>query len=750
MVENELKSKPPYPTTGEMCRLLAGAFDTKSADPVLSKKLDRLARDGDFDWSLRPQIVDGLVLEPLQKLDPNLSDFVDEFVKLLFIEYVSVLSKIPLDALSRQEATPLLIKTLGGGYVAGFLIALRSRFGGPVLTDFLHPDANPIDVVFQWGKTSLGLDVATLAFPDNKQNRDDLGRWRRGDTLPLFGSILTLRRELWERCLDRQTEVSLFCNWLVAARALAWFDREAENAGFGSLIGLVGREILMNCPPRDIGRELSIANNEAGHRLREVAECGGLLLNVNLARTKAKKAGDQKAERQELDRFKDLLDQHDVDGRARYMLDWCEGRWHVLAGGEVQALEFYEKAANQALYRAGENQRQILEEALSLAGHLNNKVAIKRLKHRALAMGLFSGLFAELPEKPDVVSDWEIEQLAQTFDAMFPLQARFLEATKRDTLRRTLPFRALDLTAANKMKPDLANPDRVISIPTLNGTRHRRPQLMWFTSLDRAEDVRRLLNAGADVNISDGQGGSTLLMALEIAESGQGHRVLETLLEWPHDKETLDRLTAKKRMSPLYMAVLLGDPMVVARLCEMGASPDMPAGYPPQTPLYLCVERFAFYRQGRAEVDLMQRMAFPRPEDLEIHRRYSGGSAGVFGDRLSIQSLDNPRHAEIMRQVATHYIREPTQVPQEHLLQIAKILLERGADPNHKHSSPGPGRTPLMVAAEIDAIDAFWLLADAGGDPCLQDDQGNDCLVIAREFKSLNVLAHLEGLAAKD
>ena len=241
MAKKEVKTKPPYPTLGEACQLLASAFGTKSADPAVRKKLDRLARDGDFDWSLRPHVIEALLVKPLKDLDPDLSDFVDGFVDFVLNEHVNLLSHISLDAMSREEAAPLLIKAFGAGQVAAFLISLRDRFGGPDIGDFLRQDADPIDVVFQWAETSLGLHVATVVFPDDKQKRDDLSRWRRGKTIPdFFGSIRPLKRELEARCPDQKSEVLLLGKWLVAARALAWLDRETVTAGFGDRVSPSG------------------------------------------------------------------------------------------------------------------------------------------------------------------------------------------------------------------------------------------------------------------------------------------------------------------------------------------------------------------------------------------------------------------------------------------------------------------------------------------------------------------------------
>lgn len=741
MVDTQTSIKPPYPTLGEVCQLLSSAFDTKSADAKTRKKLDRLARDGDFDWSLPRQSIEVLLLKPLLDFDRDLSDFIGNFVEFLFLKHVNLLSQVPLDALSREEAAPLLIKHVYAGHASSFLAALRDRFDGPDLSDFIRQEANPVDVVFRWAEETLGLHVAHLAYPDDKQKRDDVGRWRRGVTIPgFYSSILPLQRELNKKVSGPNPKVTLFGKWLVVARAYAWFDRECCEAGFGPLLPLIGREILLNCPPRDVRQELSVANYDAGKRLREVAKSGGLLVNGRLRRTEEKLPGDQAAARVELDKFEKLLNEHDTDGRARYMLDWCEGRWRMLSGEEEAALEPYERAADQALYRAGLNQRQILEEAISLAAHLGKRAAVKRLKHRALAMGLFSGLFSQFPESPDVVSDWEIEQLAQAFGHLFPVQGRFPEAGQSAPPSPLLPFNIIDRSVAETLKPDCKKPDRVIALPTLDDRRYRKPQLMWFAAQGQVDYVLQLLEAGANVNISDGKGGSALLNALQCAEEGRGRRVLDLLLEWPHEEETLNRLTMKKRLSPLYQAVLLGYPEVVLKLLKMGASPDLPAGYPPQTPLYLCVGRFGFYRQGFVKTQLLRRFALPSLEDNEILRRVSGGLTGALGDRGHLADISNPREAKIASVLLDHIVREGAEVSRHHRLQIAETLLQHGADPNRKHSSPGSGRTPLMLAAENDAADVFQAMVDVGGDPLIKDDQGNDCRIIARSFGSEAVL----------
>lgn len=463
------------------------------------------------------------------------------------------------------------------------------------------------------------------------------------------------------------------------------------------------------------------------------------MLNCRLQPTNQKNEGDQITSREELDQFKGLLDQRDADGRARYMYDWCEARWHVLSGREEAALKHYMTAAKRALYRAGKNQRPIIGEALTLAAHLGKKPAIKQLKHRALAMDLFTELSVQLPESNGVVSNWETEQLEKAYWLLFPVQGRFPKAkiAQRNTV--PTPFTLVDQIAEAKLKPDMKSPDRVINIPTLDGGKIRRPQLVWFASENKSDHVRSLLNAGADVNKMDPQGGSPLLNALQCAEDGLGRESLDVLLGQPHDRETLNRLTDKTRLSPLLIAILLGDPDVVQKLLDMGADPEFPAGYPPQSPLYLCAERFAVYTPGRYQNHLLHRMANPKSEDWEILRRYGGGLAGPFGDSFRMDSL-KPRQKALLQEVVKEAASRAARTPRENYLRIARSLLRKGADPNKKYSAQGLGRTPLMVVAENDSADVFTLMVEYGGDPTLKDDEGNNCLAIAVGFGSRSIL----------
>lgn len=119
-----------------------------------------------------------------------------------------------------------------------------------------------------------------------------------------------------------------------------------------------------------------------------------------------------------------MLADGDTQGICTYYLEWLMGRWYVLAGQPVAALQHYERAVDLSLYRSGETQRNILKEALILAANLRKLPLYKRLKHRALVFDL-----AILPPHEDVVADCdELRLIGDNFDLWFPEWARFVEA----------------------------------------------------------------------------------------------------------------------------------------------------------------------------------------------------------------------------------------------------------------------------------------------------------------------------------
>ena len=78
--ERNRKHPTPYPRLGEIYRALAVAVDTKAG----SRNIDRLAREGEFDWSLLPILGEEIVVQPLARsVDPEFAELVADSIGYL-------------------------------------------------------------------------------------------------------------------------------------------------------------------------------------------------------------------------------------------------------------------------------------------------------------------------------------------------------------------------------------------------------------------------------------------------------------------------------------------------------------------------------------------------------------------------------------------------------------------------------------------------------------------------------------------
>lgn len=418
------KNMPPYPRLGDVYRMLANAFDTKNNN----RSLDRLAQEGDFDWQLIPEIHEKVFFEPLSaKGNTAYATFVVETVKALHDDYVRLIKSVALDALTRAEALPDLIRELFVPRATAFLLNLEKKRAGPGLPVLLDSERNPIQVVFSWLERSLALEDEELGsklFPksigEDKNSKNDLRHWRKGKHLPALAKIYRLSQNLRENYPEKSYLIDVFIEWLITARALAYLEQ--KNSYSEGLRGALLRQIFLDQFPNDIGVILSSLNAKAGNRLRSVMEAG-LLLHAELHTKSPKKTGDMKRTERDLKRFGQLVAQQDHGDITTYFLMWLTGRWHVLAGKHTAALDYYEAAVDDSLYRSGGTQREILKEALCLAARQGKLTLYKRLKHRAIVFGMVAP-----PPSKKVADQDEMINEAVNFDFVFPQCGCFVEA----------------------------------------------------------------------------------------------------------------------------------------------------------------------------------------------------------------------------------------------------------------------------------------------------------------------------------
>ena len=737
------KDHPPYPRLGELYRALAGALDTKVR--AEDRNIDRLAREGEYDWSLLATLQQNLITCPLRAATDNeFAEFVGQFADHMRTSYLRMVAHIALDSLNRAEAIPLLVEHYFAPQGASLLLGIKEAFGGPDLMALLDPAKQPLSVVLDWFDKNEGRDLARRTFPEStgtdRSDRELVSRWANG-TLPDRSSIKRFVDAASSRGAIDSAQAPNLRRWMIVARALAWLEKESPFP-FRTFLR---RHLLLGLPEIDIGRELSLMNIEGGKRFQAL-KMPALILYQDLKRTTPKAFGDQAATQDRLAVFQRLREEQDPEGRTRFHLAWLLGRWHVLSGQFHDALPYYEEAAELANYRAGDQQKQIVEEALVLAAFIGGKKPLlKRLKHRAIVFGLFSD-----PRSGDVIEEWEIEQLRQQFHRTFPRQGRFPEAADLEGDQEQLPFLILNSDKLAALEPDLRNPNRVRTVRALDGQTRRWPQLGFFAYEGRIDAVEALLEHGASVDQLDEAGGSALLNALQRAEDTGDRRALDLLLKHRHSKDSLDSATTRKRHTPLICAVRYGEPDVVGRLLAMGATPDRRGQIDDLTPLYRCLSSIGAIRKPAQRAQSLRGALLADPDHMqrEVRRRYNISLGGVCGDERTLRdSLAHPRHQAIFDGlVAAMVKKEADCLSEPKLLHIVELLLKAGANPNAAHQYPVRGRTPLMLAAENDSAEAFDLMMHHGGDPYRQDAEGQDCIRIAVGFGSRRVVERLRRL----
>jgi hypothetical protein len=258
-------------------------LDTKSSN----RQIDRLSREGDFDWQLIPQLREAFIWEPLSKrAGETFTHFIMAAVETLHDRYIQLLKTIDLDALTRQQSLPTLIMHLYAPYAASCLLAMRKALPSPSIVALLDSQRQAIDVVFEWLESELGIAPEQLghhlysdSLGTNKNGRQDLLRWRAGTQQPSLNSIGLITQELL-RCYPRRISlIHASREWLITARALSYLAGEAEP--YGNLRDIMLRAVLNDCPAVDIGRLLSVQNIQAAKHQRPVVE-NGLLLQAAL------------------------------------------------------------------------------------------------------------------------------------------------------------------------------------------------------------------------------------------------------------------------------------------------------------------------------------------------------------------------------------------------------------------------------------------------------------------------------------
>jgi ankyrin repeat protein len=245
------------------------------------------------------------------------------------------------------------------------------------------------------------------------------------------------------------------------------------------------------------------------------------------------------------------------------------------------------------------------------------------------------------------------------------------------------------------------------------------------------DEVKRLVASGVDIN-TPGRGAWTPLH--EAASQGYS-AVVQWLLENGADVncKTVVVRGEDAGKSPLHVAVEGGHSDVVKLLVKRGAKIDAKKsnGY---TALMTAVSK------GRIDIVTMLIEAGAKVRVLgQIGT--TALSEAVATNRVAISKLLVEKGADVNQVLPAFKSTLLMEAAQESFPEILALLTSAGGD---IHAKDKDGMTALHYAAMKEAVDATKLLLAHGADPSAVDAEGRTPAMIARQYRSREVLQLLE------
>lgn len=691
-----------FPTAIEVIKFTTLILDLQ---PSCKKKLDDLEQEVFID----PVLIDSRFKESITDrligvLGTDLGGELADLLHKQFKEYIELVATLDVSGLTREQIMAPCIEC----YFVKVAMSIVNHAALLTLirADILSTESNMISRVVVLLDNLLGAFDGKLS----KEDSDKVSSWRRGEHVPDTTSIVNI------------THNPIHRSWLLLVSGL---ERLKQSQSGKRLVHGLARSLATQHTEISFERAVSNMRSHLEHQIKPFEQHINII-QFGLRRTQKKPRGT----REKFDKTLKLLENAHIKRllpNSEYYLLHRRARFHVFSGNLAEANELYKKAVTAGAYMVGDELRGILAEAKEVAASLESpdKIAIKKYKWLELQFG-FDVYSVEKDQHSNkfegTVEDWEVQILRQNLKKTFPPQGMFQGYALPESHYRSGYLAIIGLPS----KPDVKNPNKKIWID-FNRTK-RTPQLVGYAQLGTYEQVKTLLEAGANVNAVSDVRETALIFALEkmnlqgddailgLVRENQQSEFFELVSSYPHMERTVNQRTAKKRITALSLAVKSGKLAVVKKVLAMGADPQQRADTDHQTPLNIVLKAISAVKsldetvQANSKPDLSNAA-------IDSFRR---GTAGAFGSSIDLnrdalmKMSDLMSHDSYFLTIHKNYRRH---LSLEELRAIARELIYAGSDPNTEHETPFKGYTPLMMAAEKDEMELFNLMLDNGGDP---------------------------------
>ncbi|WP_175762409.1 ankyrin repeat domain-containing protein [Burkholderia anthina] len=574
-----------------------------------------------------------------------------------------------------------------------------------------------------------GIDESTLlANLANEIDADPrtIERWLSGERIGKIGWPYARKVEAALDTSVAESEVQHLAGWLLVACAYQSLSPELRDS--------VRRDFTERHETRwTLGGAIDAMNRTCFQQSDAPERAEVMRLMLEIEEMLSGNVRDHGAIRERLLRCAAQLEQAPSTVRVSCGIfhDWFSARHAALLGDEKRALGLYSKAVSTAWWRAGPNQRLVLDEALQYAVGVGDKDAANAYWDKTFMLGLNRGPKRQLDEQ-------EMRRIAFAFERHFqPHKAK---------VRIPPPVEIRSIGDAFKPGPKhLANPNQKTKYAE---GRTRRTPLMMAIMEGTLDDVKLLVDAGGDPNdFIPESGEGPLSYAMRRACDRRDTSVMDYLLKFDLQQETVNRPASTRRETPLKLAVEMANAHAVARLIELGADVEAACDTLPSA---LCYAMTLFNMSLHRNDPTQERAYLVGKTRPDAYDAQNGAVLDVdlAARRNELQQIRSASdgNRRMWKAVLDYFIRPP-----EAYREVIRVLLAGQADANRRYrveAHHSAQWTPTLLAAEIGDLDVFRMLVDHRGDPDLTLTPANglerfDALWVAVDHKRTEIVSYL-------